>query len=137
MDMETYRTISLSTVMTNKKHRADMALKDFGTRLAQIRKAKGYSQRDLAKKTGFSQRMIAYYEKRVKRVPATVLPTLAKTLGVSVDELLGLKQTDNFFPKNLRLWKKLRVIDKLPQKDQKALIQIIDGLLAKQKLNGV
>ncbi len=34
-----------------------------GQRLARLRIERGYSQRNLAKETGISHRMIAYYEK--------------------------------------------------------------------------
>jgi len=35
----------------------------FGDRMARFRSEAGYSQRELARETGISQRMIAYYEK--------------------------------------------------------------------------
>ena len=34
---------------------------DFGNRMADLRKAAGYSQRELATELGISQRMVAYY----------------------------------------------------------------------------
>lgn len=120
--------------MPKKNQKAHTPLEDFRLRLAQLRRAKGLTQRDLAKKSGLSQRMIAYYEKRVKRPPANVLPLLAKILGVSIDELLGLKGSVNFSPKNPRVWKKIQQINNLPPKEQKAVAHFVEALLAKQKL---
>lgn len=101
----------------------------FGKRLATIRKARGLSQRDLAKLVGISNRMIAYYEAQTERPPAAKLDTLAKTLKVSTDELLGVKPTKNLImPENSRLWKRLKVVDSLPPKAQKQVIEYAEML---------
>jgi hypothetical protein len=53
-----------------------------------------------------------------------------------VEELLGLKPVaDKPAPRNTRLWRKPREIEKLPASDRKAVIKLVDGLLARQKLN--
>ena len=65
----------------------------FGERMARLRNESGYSQRDLARETGISQRMIAYYEKQAQYSPTQVMPILAKSLGVSVDQLLGTEKS--------------------------------------------
>lgn len=107
----------------------------FGQRLAKFRKAKGFTQAELAKYTGISPRMIAYYEAQTKHLPANYLPVISKTLKVSTDELLGLKYLkDDLKPKNVKLWKRLRLIDNLPPKDQKVLIHYLDTLLEKNLL---
>ena len=62
----------------------------FGERLAQLRTAAGYSQRDLAAEIGISQRMVAYYETQSDYPPTHLFPALAKALGVSADQLLGI-----------------------------------------------
>ena len=63
-----------------------------GDRLARLRNERGYSQRDLARETGISHRMIAYYEKQAQYPPTHVLPILAKALGVSLDQLFGMEK---------------------------------------------
>src|SRR3954467_6757587 len=52
----------------------------FGERLARLRLAAGYSQRDLAAEVGISQRMVAYYEGETSYPPSHLLPVLAKVL---------------------------------------------------------
>jgi hypothetical protein len=37
-------------------------------------------------------------------------------------------------PRHTRLWRKLREIEKLPEADRKAVLRLVDALLAKQKL---
>jgi transcriptional regulator with XRE-family HTH domain len=102
----------------------------FGSRLAATRKARGLSQRDLAKRIGISNRMVAYYESQAKRPPAATLSTIAATLGVTTDHLLGVEQLRVEPPQNSRLWKRLQVINKLPPKDQRKAVEFVE-LLAK------
>lgn len=102
----------------------------FGERLAKLRKAKGFTQRELGEKIGVSQRVIAYYEKETRHPPANYLALLAKTLKLSIDELMGLRLTkEDLKPKNPKLWRRLRKLDKLPPKDMKLLIHYLDKLL--------
>src|SRR5262245_7859358 len=61
----------------------------FGSRLAALRKQAGLSQTALAQEIGISQRMMAYYEGPSAFPPATLLPAIARVLGVSVEALLG------------------------------------------------
>lgn len=62
----------------------------FGARLAELRKAAGYTQVELADEIGISQRMISYYEKTDDHPIAKVLRHLAQALEVTTDELLGV-----------------------------------------------
>jgi transcriptional regulator with XRE-family HTH domain len=107
---------------------------NFGKRLSELRKARRITQKELADKVGTSQRMIAYYEGPANYIPVNLLPTIARILKTSTDELLGIKQLkDNFIPENAKLWRKLRDVEELSAKDQKALIHYLEALLAKNK----
>jgi len=68
--------------------KGDMA-QGFGSRLAELRKAAGYTQTQLADALGISQRMVAYYESIEDNPLVRILLLLSETLGVSADELLG------------------------------------------------
>lgn len=74
----------------------------FGERLAELRKASGLTQTDLAKKLGVSRRMIAYYEGETKHPPTTILLHLAQTLGVTADELLKSTNTSTPHPQPMK-----------------------------------
>ena len=54
-------------------------------------------------------------------------------LGISADELLGAAKTPaSTTPiKNRRLYRQLQSIDKLPKRDQQALLRTIDAFLSK------
>jgi len=107
----------------------------FGPRLASLRKARGYTQTELGELLGVSQRAMTYYERETQRPPAHLLTRLAEVLNVSVDALLGRRPIkDRPMPRNSRLWRKLREIEKLPPGDRRAVLKILDGLLARQKL---
>ena len=62
----------------------------FGARLAELRKAAGFTQVELAEAIGTSQRMVAYYESTEDYPLARLLRNLSRALGVTADELLGL-----------------------------------------------
>lgn len=106
----------------------------FGARMARLRKASGFSQRDLAKELGVTQRMIAYYEAHSEHPPAHLLPALVGLFGVSTDELLGLRTPKPARPANQRLLQRLRKIDKLPPKEKKQLLSLIDAFLERDSL---
>jgi len=107
--------------------------RDFGKRLAQMRRAKGVTQVELAKKIGVSQRVIAYYEGETNFPPAQLLMPIAKALRISVDELLGSKKIKLSDTNHIRFWNKLKKAETLSEGDKKSLLNIIDGLIAKSK----
>ena len=102
----------------------------FGKRLAKLRKEAGYSQRALAQSLGISHRRVAYYEAETNRPPSEILPNIANLLGVSTDELLGIKSTKNK-KVNRKLLNKVEKIEALPRRQQKAIEDYIDALLDK------
>ena len=61
-----------------------------GERLAAKRQEKGWSQRELARRAGISHTIVSEVEKGARRAIGTdAARLLARTLGVSVDYLLG------------------------------------------------
>lgn len=110
----------------------------FGERLTRIRKGRGMTQVDLGKKVGLSDRMIAYYEREDAQAPGPLLVQLAAALGVTTDELLGARPLrTKSDPRSARLMNRLKKIEHLPPADQRALLKVLDGLLARHgKTNG-
>lgn len=107
----------------------------FGERMAKFRNKAGYSQRDLAKETGISQRMIAYYESQTQHPPTHLLPALANALGVSTDELLGVKKTNsNGQKKDMRLWRRFSRIEQMDTKEKRQILQILDTFIENEQL---
>ncbi len=104
-----------------------------GERIVRIRKERGITQKELATLVGVTQPVISDYERGVLRVHGELLIQFAKILKTSTDEFLGLeKQPRKTGPiKNLRLLRKVREIEKLPRRDQEALLRTIEAFLAK------
>ena len=114
------------------KH-ADPQTQGFGERLAQLRKAAGYTQQQLADEIGATRRQIAYYEGESEHPPASLLITLAKALNVTTDELLGVrvgrgKATTPAV--STRLERRLKLIERMPPKPKQQLLGLIDTFLA-------
>lgn len=105
----------------------------FGRRMAKIRKSRGLTQKEFAKRIGISSRMVAYYEVQSEHIPAHLLPSIARSLQVSTDELLGVKRLKlDDGDESVRLLKKLRMVSKLPRRQRKAVLDYADALLSKQ-----
>jgi transcriptional regulator with XRE-family HTH domain len=107
----------------------------FGARLARLRQAAGYSQRDLARESGISQRMIAYYEKQPQYPPMHVLSVLAEALGVPAEELFSHagSKTD-VKAKDMRIRRRLERIEGLAEKDKRQVIQLLDTFIENNRL---
>ncbi len=108
---------------------------NFGMRLARLRRAAGYSLRELATEVGISHRMLVYYEKHSQHPPAHLLPQLTKALGVSADQLLGMeKLKSNGRVRDTKLWRRFSQVEKLPTPQRKQITQILDAFLEREKL---
>lgn len=104
-----------------------------GERLGRLRKQKGFTQVELAQKMGIIQSLVSDYERDKLRPHPEMIARFAVALDVSADEILGLARPAkvNGTTKNRRLLRRLQQIDKLPKRDQDALIRTIDAFLAK------
>ena len=60
-----------------------------GERIAQMRKAHGLTQTQLAEALGVTQQTVQAYEAGSRRIPVSALPTVARTLSVSLMALFG------------------------------------------------
>ena len=113
--------------------RKDPSVDSFGERLRALREASGFTQRELAEAADTSQRMIAYYETHSGTPAGPVLLRLARALKVTPDQLLGLtpepRAAAPASPQNLRLWRKLRRVEKLPPAQRRTVVQLIDALV--------
>jgi len=105
----------------------------FGERLFALRTARGLTQVDLAKALGTTQRVMSYYETKGELPTPDILVALVRALGTTADELLGIRPPrvgpDNS-PEQRRLWKRFQRMESLPEKDQRAVIRLINSLVA-------
>ena len=117
------------------KHVIQSSAESFGARMARLRKAAGYTQRELGEEIGTSQRMVAYYEAQTEHPPTKLMPAIAQALGVSADELLGLAAA-RARPKApaSRLDRRLRAVQQLPAAEKRQVLAFIDALLDRERL---
>lgn len=106
-----------------------------GARLAQLRKAAGYTQQELAEALGTTQRMISYYETQAEPPPSTLLAELARVLGVTTDQLLGLQplKKKGRAPDN-RLLRRLQQIEKMESRQKRQIMQVLDAFIEREQL---
>lgn len=69
-----------------------MEKKTFGTIVAELRKAKGMTQADLAQKMGITDKAVSKWERDLSYPDIASIPRLAEILGVSVDELMSAEK---------------------------------------------
>lgn len=104
----------------------------FAERLSAIRKARGVTQRELAKSAGVSHRIVAGYETVVKNPTPEIVVRLANVLRVSTDELMGHKPVKIDEEVSRKLIKKARVLADLPPRYQKEALDYIELLKLRQ-----
>lgn len=113
----------------------DESLVNFGERLAELRKAAGYTQENIADEIGVSRRVIAYYEAESNYPPTTLLPRLAQALNMTVDDLLGREKVKKETKSgNTRLLRRLHQIERFGTKEKRQVLQLLDTFIEKERL---
>jgi transcriptional regulator with XRE-family HTH domain len=103
-----------------------------GARLGALRKQAGLSQAALAEAVGIPQRTISFYEREASAIPSTLVPALAKALGVSMEELLGINegvQHSKRGPKS-QLERQLEAVATLPRHQQQKILAVVEAMIA-------
>lgn len=107
----------------------------FGERLAGLRKGQGLTQVQLADALGVSQQAVTAYESGQRRVPISLLPLLAKTLGTTVEDVIGVQAARGTGKRGPapKLQQQLERITRLPKAQQRFVMQMIDTVLQQQQ----
>ena len=71
-----------------------MDRKTLGTMIAELRKAKGLTQLELAEKMNVTDKAVSKWERDLSCPDISSIPRLAEILGVSVDELMQSRTAD-------------------------------------------
>jgi transcriptional regulator with XRE-family HTH domain len=101
-----------------------------GERVTRIRKAQGLTQKQLAEKIGIKRSLVTDYETGRLRLNGEMVARFALALGVSSDLILGLSDSGVLSKQpDLKLTKRLRQIEDLPQHQKKSLLLTIDAYL--------
>jgi transcriptional regulator with XRE-family HTH domain len=99
-----------------------------------LRKAHGITQAQLAEVLGVSQQTVQAYEVGRRRIQVAALPVVARTLNVSLEELFGENKQAARGKRGpaSKLEHHLERIGSLPKPRQRAVIDVIEAMLAQQ-----
>lgn len=103
-----------------------------GERIARLRREHGVTQVQLAEALGVSQQTLQSYEVGRRRIPVSALPVVAQTLAVSLEELFGQARQAARSKRGpaSKLEHHLQRISALPKPRQRAVIDVIEAMLA-------
>jgi transcriptional regulator with XRE-family HTH domain len=101
-----------------------------GQRISEARKAQGLTQVQLAETLGIAQQTLAHYEGGKLRVAAALLPPLAQTLGISIEELVGTptRRAGRRGP-TPKLQQQIERLSDLPPAKQRLVMEMLEGVL--------
>ncbi|NQY05683.1 MAG: helix-turn-helix domain-containing protein [Flavobacteriaceae bacterium] len=103
---------------------------NIGERIIQLRKAKKWSQDELAKQINASRVMVGKYERNDNAPSIEVLLKLAKAFEVSLDYLVG-ESVNAAFDKEMI--KRLENVENLPEEEKKRIFHFIDLIIRDYK----
>jgi len=108
--------------------------KALGARVAQLRRDQDLTQVQLAEALGISQQMVASYEVGRRRIPVSMLQSLARALSVDIDALLGDESAKARARRGPapKLQQHMERISALPKAKQKFVIEVLESVLAQQ-----
>ena len=102
-----------------------------GLRVAEQRKQQDITQVQLAEALGVSQQTMQGYEVGRRRIPVSALPTIARALKVSLEELMGEPVTKaNRRGPAPKLAQHMERISQLPKPQQRFVMQVLESVLA-------
>lgn len=106
----------------------------FGSRLKELRKGRGLSQVELARRLGLHQSLISQYECGYLRLHGALLVRLAQALETTPDEILTAASRTAATaepPIDRRFLRRLKQVEKLSAHQKKLLLGTIDAFLSK------
>jgi transcriptional regulator with XRE-family HTH domain len=110
--------------------------KAFGLRLKELRKQKGWTQKQLANRIDIRFAQLNKYECGMHVPPIEKLIQLSDILGVTLDYLITGNR-DQIQPlHNVRLIERLQELESFDSDDQEAIIKLIDAMIVKRRVEG-
>ena len=101
-----------------------------GRRIEQLRKRQQFQLSEVAARIGVTPQALYAYEIGERRVPTALLPVLSRTLGVTVETLLGLTPEPRARPNPVSPAQRRHVdeLRKLDKRDRLAVMRITEAL---------
>lgn len=111
----------------------------FAEKLSKIRKGKGLTQQEMAQKAGVGIAQIRRYEKGKSSPTLEVIKNIAKTLGVSADELI-FDQGEGVASGRIldrELLEQFELISTFGPRDKEAIKTILESMIIKSRLEEI
>jgi transcriptional regulator with XRE-family HTH domain len=105
--------------------------RELGARVAELRKEQGITQQQLADLLDVSQQSVAAYEVGRLRIAVSMLPRLARVLGVSVEALIGETVKPARRGPTPKLQQQMERISQLPKTKQRFVMEVLESILAR------
>lgn len=106
-----------------------------GQRIKQLRKERGWTQRELEQRAGLENRNLTRYESDKVRPRLESLTKIAEALEVSVDELTREEPSHQFQDKELL--NQFLAVEKMDEKDRFAIKRILQAMIVKSKVQNL
>jgi len=108
--------------------------KAFGIRLKDLRKQKGWTQKELANKLDIRYSHLNKYESGMHAPPLEKLIQLADIFDVSLDFLaMGLPMEESPI-RNEMLFKRFKTLETFGEEDKTTVINVIDAIITKRQV---
>ena len=134
-EIDTYTRHARGKAVSRPAKTIIVSKKDLGARLRALRQQRGITQVELALAMRLTQSNISAIERGARGITIHQVVELAKILSVSTDEILGQPSAPagKALPtlKGRRFLRRLQMIERLPKRDQQALLRTIDAFLGK------
>jgi transcriptional regulator with XRE-family HTH domain len=111
----------------------------FSQKLSQLRKVRGFTQKELALKAGIGIAQMRRYEKGNSSPTLEVIKNIAKTLAVSTDELI-FDEGEGILKEKIQdkeLLEQFEQISKLSPRDKAAIKIIMESMIIKSRLEQI
>lgn len=111
----------------------------FAQKLTKMRKEKGFTQQDMAKHVGVGIAQMRRYEKGKSSPTLEVIKNMARTLGVSADELIFDKKEGVAYARifDRKLLDQFEMVSKLNPRDREAIKIVLESMIIKGRLEEV
>lgn len=120
-----------SNIMQNKE-----ILKAFGKRIKELRKQKGWTQKELAAQIDVRFAQLNKYECGLHVPPLEKIIGLAEVFDTTVDYLLTGGNSEETPLHNIRLLERFQALEDFKAEDQETVIKLIDAMIVKNKVEG-
>lgn len=100
----------------------------FGKRLLELRRDRGWSQPDVAKRIGTSGAIVGRYERGEMLPSIEVARKLAEAFEVTVDFLVTGWESPSSL-KDRAMLDRWRALEELPEEDRDRILYMVDGLI--------